>query len=294
MGVDVMSIGELLAWIIAGGGAGGVLGLFTRIEFSDKSLLLGQANFSGWKTVILIAISFLIGVGGAVAINWVIIGIGKFSSVATAENRLYILALSVLSGFGGRRILPALTEKFEKELGQTQEELEKTKEEVNLNRLESQNTKQEVRFFNLISKSFEALRETTVPSLRHETIHELEQYLQANPLSRKPAILLGRLQRVEHDLAGAIKGLDNFIEAKKSNNQIDVDYADALYNRAAYKLEHWRSTKVEDILQQVYNDLGESIDVSPTNKTDAESDTDFEQIWEEDRFKSLGITSHSD
>lgn len=93
----------------------------------------------------------------------------------------------------------------------------------------------------------------------------------------------------DNDLGSALAALDRFLKAKAERGESDdKDYADALYNRACYKLKLWESTKREEYKHQAYEDLKRSIEISPENKVDAQNDEDLKPLREEGMFKALG------
>lgn len=102
---------------------------------------------------------------------------------------------------------------------------------------------------------------------------------------------MARLCRADNDLGSGVEVLDNFIKAKEQKGARDKDYADALYNRACYKLKLWAATKNDSFKEQTYRDLEVSISYSPAYKADAFGDEDFKELWKERRFERLGEVS---
>ena len=87
----------------------------------------------------------------------------------------------------------------------------------------------------------------------------------------------------------AIAVLDDFIRLKRMDDEIDVDYADAHYNKACYL---WLKTmerpgEKEELIRSTYESLKIAIDHNHYNSINAEVDKDFEALKREDgeRFK---------
>lgn len=280
----LMTICEVLSWIVLGGSIGGVTAMLIRVKVVKDGMLLDNDVTVRSRTLLGLAMfSSFIGSAAALAIQWLLIGINKFDSTADVKNTIFILAISVVAGYGARQILPMLTRRFEKELEDVKEDLTKdltqTKKEVI----------QKVETVDRFTRSLTSLRPGAPKSELHENRSELESYLRSHPTDRRAAIILARICRADNDLGQAIAILDKFLKAKEGLKEFDKDYADALYNRACYKLKLWESNKQEvKYKDQAYEDLKRSIELSPPNKVDAESDEDFKALWQEDRFKALG------
>lgn len=106
------------------------------------------------------------------------------------------------------------------------------------------------------------------------------------PTERRTAILLGRLYRQEEQLSKAIEVLSEVVAARqKEGSGSDVDTADILYNRACY-LALMAATRPEpeksELMQKAEADLKRSIEISPTNRSEAAVDPDMkllEKVW---------------
>lgn len=124
---------ELLCLISAGGSLGGVVAALSRLRIRDNRWRIDDAddaNIGGRDFTSLAIGSILIGIGGAIAVQWALISIGKFRSSAATDDQMFILALSVIAGYGARRILPMLTDQLEKQLGTVRKEALTAVEEV--------------------------------------------------------------------------------------------------------------------------------------------------------------------
>jgi hypothetical protein len=271
-----MTIRELLFWIVLGGSIGGVTAVLIRVRLVNDGLLVGELSARSRNLLYLAAFSSLIGSAAALAFQWILIGVGKFQSSTQIEDIMFILATSVVAGYVARGILPMIASQSEKPIGRL-ESIDKKVEYVG-KKLESVDKK--------VEDVEEDLRETSL--LMRTVGNELESYLRSHPTDRRSAIILATICRAHKDLGGAIAILDRFLKAKADLPQFDKDYADALYNRACYNLLLSESTRDAKHKDQAYEDLKKSIEISPPNKVDAQSDEDFRPLWQEDRFKALG------
>jgi len=219
--------------------------------------------------------NMIIGIGGSAAVLFAMIGIGKFPTIYTLQNAFLLISMSVVSGYGGRRFLRIVTDKLEDQIG------EATRTSIE--------AKEDAEDSILISKALSALRKGAPQSELSESLNIMEQVLQHRPKERAIVIILGRLYRKQGLLSQGIKVLDKFASLKKKDGELDKNYADALYNCALYKLLDNKNKGLNDDSQNAgaYEDLKESIRISPENAMDAKTDEDFEPFYNSDVFTNI-------
>jgi hypothetical protein len=126
---------------------------------------------------------------------------------------------------------------------------------------------------------------------REGALAQLQKLRAEDLVDRRIAILSGRLLRKLGRIDQAITVLSDFIVAKTVRREMDVDYADAHYNRACYHLVKRAEVTDPDakdaLLERVYDDLAVSIRYNPQNVKDARDDSDFAEIRDEPRFKEI-------
>jgi len=271
-----MTIRELLFWIVLGGSIGGVTAVLIRVRLVNDGLLLDELSARSGNLLYLAVFSSLIGSAAALASQWILIGVGKFQSSTQIDDIMFILATSVVAGYVARGMLPMITSQNDKLISKL-ESVDKRVEHVG-------------KKFESVDKRVEHieddLRETSL--LMRAVGNELESSLKSHPTDRRAAIISATVCRAHKDLGGAIAVLDRFLKAKADLQMFDKDYADALYNRACYNLLLSESTRDAKHKDQAYEDLKKSIEISPPNKVDAQSDEDLKPLWQEERFKALG------
>lgn len=182
-----------------------------------------------------------------------------------------------------------ITNQLENQIRDTQQQVKGVKEDLEVTKNETQIIAEKASESDVIARALASLRPGAPKSELREIRSELETILKLRPKDRTVAITLGRVCRADNDLGGAIDTLDDFLRAKEEALEFDKDYADALYNHACYKTKLWEATKDQTYLEQAYQDLEKSIEISPVNKADAQADEDFKVLWNEERFKRLGI-----
>lgn len=107
-------------------------------------------------------------------------------------------------------------------------------------------------------------------------------------LDRRISLFTGRLYRQMGRLDKAIEALTTFILEKEQRGQLDVDLADAYYNRACYHVLKMAGTAdLQAEREFAYSDLATSIRYHEGNRLDACSDEDFASIRDEPRFRQL-------
>ena len=99
------------------------------------------------------------------------------------------------------------------------------------------------------------------------------------------------MYKLQKNYQSAIKICDDFLEHKKLASELDKDYADVLYNKACYYAllydETDEATKKEECKKASLASLSRSIEISPDNKTDAETDQDFNALRSLPEFRDL-------
>jgi hypothetical protein len=140
----------------------------------------------------------------------------------------------------------------------------------------------------VITAAISALNAGNPPSEVTRALTLVMDRLRIEPLDRTLVITAARLQRNLGDLNAAINTLRDFIERKRSAGQVDNDYADVLYNISCYHATVWRTSgRNQDNRTRCLEALQQSIEISPTNKTDAASDVDFDGIRTDPEFIEL-------
>lgn len=271
--LPVLTVWGVLGWCAVGGALGGLLDCFRRLKFGAGGFTLDEAGVGFWALMKLSVLAGALGIGGALAVQLILLAAKQFSNDASVANQLFIFTLSLVSGFGARNILPMITRKLEREIDEVRRESHETSEDV----------KEVITF----SKVMESLKPDAPASERAWGISELSKYAQEAPTNRTFAILLGRLHRANQDLQAGINALDNFLRAKDQANERDKDYADALYNRACYETLLWKDTDETSHKEQAYRDLAASLEISQANQGDATVDPDFKILRSEQRFQDL-------
>lgn len=271
-----MTINEALGWVIVGGLIGGLCDYFNRFKLDmEKSKVCFHGEAVGAAQAFSLgAMNAFLGVGGAFAVQFAMISIGKFASEAGPESQMLLLSISVVAGFGGRRFLSLLSSKLEDQIGEANrkstEALEEAEESIAL------------------STALATLRPEATTGERVDAVSKLEKVLKRNPKDRTLTIIAGRLHRKNRDYTSAIAVLDRFLKHKDGNH--DKDYADVLYNRACYQvLQAKQQGKPEDdqLCIRAMEDLKRSIEISRDNAEDAVKDEDYEYARNFESFKAI-------
>lgn len=284
-----MTICQLLFWIVLGGSIGGITAMLIRVKAVKDGTLLDEISVRPRSLFGQAISSLFIGSAAALAIQWILIAIGSFRSTIRVEDTMFIVAISVVAGYSAREILPMIAKRLGEEI--TRRELQETKKEV-IERVKDvkEDLSGSMTETDLSTSALVYLSSGSLPFERHKIRNEMESYLESHPTARGIAIILARMcAEADNDLGSALAVLDRFLKAKTERRESgDKDYADALYNRACYKLKLWESHKREEYKNQAYEDLKRSIEISPENKVDAQNDKDLQLLRDEERFKALG------
>lgn len=280
----MLSIIEILLWIIGGGILGGVLDYFNRfkINVDNKRLCFQGVPIAIPQFFSLLAISAALGVGGALAIQFTMISIGKFNPAATTESIMWILTTSVVAGFSGRRILNLVSSKLEDQIGEARRDAGEAKEEA----IEA---KEEAEEGLLITRAIASIGLDSTFSERMLLAKEIKQFLTVKPTHRHLAILVGRIHRKNNNYREGIKSLTLYLQAKEILNQRDKDYADVHYNRACYWALLASTLPDNNDMEQkeCLKDLKIAAELSPENASDAKTDSDFNSVKTLEGFKAI-------
>lgn len=292
---ETLTIGLTFCWIASGGGLGGLLAFLTQFNYesSRKKVAYGihSADLSKGQFTALALIALLLGIGGALAVQFTLVSVGQYQTIRTVDSQLFLFTVSVIAGYGGRQFLQIVTDKMEEKLKEklkVEEATETSRRAAETSHRAEENSKETSLLIGAVATLNNNSNETKQFEIA-EQIEVLENQLLDDPKDRRFAILLGRLYRKNKQLEKGIKALTTFINHKKQDNERDRDYADALYNRACYLTLIPKDTTEHEnnLLNKALNDLDESIKITKGNAKDAIDDADFDTIKENKLFKEL-------
>lgn len=268
-----MTIETTIFWVTSGGFLGGLFDYFNRfnINIENNKIYFQGAPLKSFQVFSLGCMNTALGIGGAYAVQFVMISIGKFQSVETVETIFLLFTISVVSGFSGRRFLSLVSSKLEDQIGEANRKSGEAKEEAQESLL--------------ISSAIATLNPSSTITERNENAEKLMEILATKPKDRMLAILCGRLFRRNNEFESAIEILTSFLNAKLKDKEFDDDYADGLYNRACYLLLSSDENVV--IINSALKDLSESIKYSPDNAIDARGDSDFDLVRNNPKFLEI-------
>lgn len=290
MAAGTWTFNLLLSLAVIGGIFGGVAELLARVAIGDTQITLYGAKASFRRFLGCAVVHAVVGIAGAAAVVFVFSSTTWFPSGDSPQNRMWLLALSVMGGFGARRFLPLVTRQLEKEMERLKREVEQNEVRVSEVADRSDGRYMLARAMALL----DAGAQTTSIDL-HSTSLEVTAWLREHPKDRSAAIIESRLSRAVGKLQDGIFALTNFIEAKKQSNELDRDYADGLYQRSCYRCLIWEKEKSPDVKTAGLRDLEESVRYCASNATAADEDVDF-KAWKTDpEFQRIvsTISSHS-
>jgi len=194
-------------------------------------------------------------------------------------NRIYfsLIALGILSGFGGAPLLKSLSRRLRDTL--TPEEKQEVAQVVKTAAEKSLKSTEIVSEF--LSSAPVALDSPKTPEGDAARSSAIEQGKAAHaivPDSRRVAIMLGRLYRFCDELSAGISVLIDTFDARKTPR--NKDDADIQFNIACYRslLAAKGGDEAAKYLHDGWESLKFSIKISPDNLAQALSDKDLEKL----------------
>jgi hypothetical protein len=185
--------------------------MLIRVKVVKGGVLLDGESVRS-KTLFGLAVfsSVIIGIAAALAIQWILIGISSFKSTIKLADTMFILAISVVAGYGAREILPAIARRIENEIirEEVQKEVQETTKEM------TTKVKEQLEETDLVTRALATLNPETPHYALHQMRNEMESYLKSNPTARKVTIILARICRADNDLGKAIAVLYSFLKAR--------------------------------------------------------------------------------
>lgn len=228
----------------------------------------------------LCSIHALLGVGGAFAVQAVLISVGKYFALPNPSDLMLYASTCVISGFGGSKFLEQVRSKLERDLADTNRIAQ------NAGALAEEATKS-VTIVNILGKARDALRPGALRSDREEAIELLAEFLKDNVTHRAAHIYRGRLHRANHDLERGVQCLTSYIAAKEAAHEQDTDCSAGYYNRACYNALLNAAYPDKDYEDEALKDLTKSLALDPASIVDAKDDPDLDSISSIAEFKAL-------
>lgn len=274
----------IISWLIAGGALGGGAEYLRQIVYRRGALATNSDELSLWPALGLMLISAVIGLSGAIAIQFIFVLLQSFKDDNTTTNILFLFSISVAAGFGARHLLPQLTEGLKKKIEGFDQKVMKVDEKTK----EMTNELHEARFTLHLTH---ALSPSATESERREAIEILTKRIPSDPMNRLNTILLGRLHRAQKNYQSAIDVLDNFLRRKEGKGERDKDYEDVSYNMACYyallHAEAEDEARKEEYKNNALKSLARSFEKSDENKINARTDSDFDSLRNYEDFVTL-------
>ena len=97
-----MTLENILLLLIVGGVIGGIAHILAQFRIENSTLRVNGQTTSFIITIILIVFSGFVGIAGAVAIQFILIMLGAFRTIATLTDEMFALSISVAAGFGAK------------------------------------------------------------------------------------------------------------------------------------------------------------------------------------------------
>ncbi|MBZ5565954.1 MAG: hypothetical protein LAP13_26480 [Acidobacteriia bacterium] len=288
----------LVLWILAlvcvAGIVGGLIDAVARLATLGKDGAEYKAA-SGVPLDLYLLARCLTGMGGSLAVLLALIVANRLPDLTHVPvDYLFLISVSLVAGFAGQRILPAVATRLEEQIEKSvQKRSEEAKEEV------KREVKQDVEklgeaqeHLTLMTKSYRAVTTAMVDLNKGAQATEiendkaqLESLRRQLPRDRTLHIVLGRLHKRLGEYDQAIQVLSDFIKTNEADGN-PSDVAAALYNRACYNSVKSASDKnPAPLREKALEDLARSLKLWVDGKKLAPGDDDFNSLKQDPAFK---------
>jgi hypothetical protein len=242
----------------------------------------GNAEYR-WNFWFCIANAFT-GVGGAWAAALAMLWAKRMPvNKAPLEDQLLLLGTSIIAGYAGNRLLPAVAERLTKELldRKTEEAKKAAAVAVKVGKSTELDAASAARS-ELTSEVYTYL-DVKGSQSAHQTLEyrdKLKAELKRNPENRKAAVLLARLYaELQNQEASATEVLEEFIRNKTADGQKpDTDVADTSWNLANYYEELFAKTGDPKLRLASIEAVVRAVAIAPGYLRNVKEDPDFESF----------------
>ncbi|HEY5329128.1 MAG TPA: hypothetical protein VIJ79_04525 [Acidobacteriaceae bacterium] len=270
-----------------GGAVGGLLYWTSGFLTSAQPVAKADAPPSWKGDPSFCLASVFTGLGGAWAALLATLWANRAPLDLNTKDMLELLATSIIAGYAGNRLLPAVAERLTSELlkrtaANTQASAESAKVEAD-----------SARRSRMISEVL-AYLDSKGNQTDHQTdayVAQLQEELRQDPQFRQAALLLARMYaEAKNDYSTGIDVLQAFIDAKRRGGaKDDSNVADALWNMANYfECEFKTGGKTNRLLRQkAIEALAGSLRILPSYRNSLMDDDDFKELIADPEAKVL-------
>jgi hypothetical protein len=238
--------------------------------------------------------SALIGWAGGWAVLFIFVATRWWEHEAGSSSlSIFVLTLSVASGFGARRLLPQLADRLKKQIEETSLKVEQVERTVQVAQGEVKAVMETSNRIDLLSRARATHAiPTSTPGDIFKSIEELRGLMKADPLDREVVIVLGNLQAKAKQLTAGIAALTRFVDAKVAAGQHDADLSDALFNRACYNALLWKAPGTEahaadEYRKRAIKDCETSFRLVAANLKEAELESDLKPLMQDADYQAM-------
>jgi hypothetical protein len=217
----------------------------------------------------------VIGIGGSLAALLVILGAKRFPDpLVKLDNLLGLACMGYVSGYIANRLLPAIADRFYKQLMQL------TEEHAELAKKTEKGIDNAVDLSTTLTGALDYLRERSFVSGQTEKlIVSLTVLVQQYPTNRTLNVVLSRLwDEADGSRGKALDVLGNFIKAKLAAGERDEDLATAYWNTANYYEFDFKELKTPSLRAHAVEALRKALELSPSYLKELRQDQDFASL----------------
>jgi hypothetical protein len=263
-------------FVCGGGGLGGLL-YWTALYLSAASSTEDTSRIFPPTRAFCLAQVFT-GMGGAWAVLLATIW-GKRACLApTLEEELELVAMSLVAGYAGNRLLPLVADQLTKQI------VKDAERRVAKSAMQAKRSELTAEVF--------AYLDVRGSQSAHQTLayeKKLKAELKKDGSNRKAAILLARLYaELQRSRDKAIQVLESFIKTKLANGgRPDSDVADAYWNICNYYEQEYQVGDKSDpsLRTRAIEAVARSIAIVPGYLKNLWEDDDFKELRESDEAK---------
>jgi hypothetical protein len=281
-----MTLIKILLTTVVFGSLGGLVSHFVNNEkpWAAPTVKAQWYRYPSWPQ------SMCIGTAGAIGFLFFIVAVGEITKFDEVIEKIRVISVSTIAGFGARSLLPKMVAPLEKQIAAVSEEAARALQTAKSATEQLEAQQKRVDFLELNTKLIEAAHQGAATERRREILAKAKDYIQRGGAECAIWVNLARVQRWD-SADDAIQTLNNALrEVEAGRVKKDGNYNIIFYNLACYHNQKFRDSENRSDWEAISKNLDTyfSHSENPTFEIEQISnDPDLRDILDTEDFKGL-------